>query len=836
MPVAWYRFAATFARGRAGYLSIVLLIGLIGGIAMASVAAARRTQASYSVFLASTTPSDMSLTVDAPDLTKDLERLPGVQRVAAASWEVNAFPLARTGVPVFPAAYASGDIAAVGSINGEYFDQDRVTVTTGRAANPGRADEFVATAQAARLLGWHVGQVIPMGFYSNAQTNQGNFGTARVRPRIRLDMKLVGTVVFNNEVVLDDVDRYPALLLFTPELTRPLTSGVSYVLYGLRLRDGPAGVSAVEREIIAALPRGTTYNFHVTAVVEGQVDRTVKPEAIALAVFGAIAMLAALVIAIQVIARQLRVGGADREVLRALGASQAAVMGDALLGIVIAILAGSLLAAGIAVGLSPLAPIGPVRAVYPSPGIAVDRTVLGLGLLTLIAGLVPAAAALAYRWAPGRLRHAESKRVERGSALTGLTANSGAPLPAVTGIRFALEPGRGRTAVPVRSALLGTILAVLIVVATLTFGSGLNTLVSHPALYGWNWTYALSSNTDVPPQAMSLLQHDRDVAASSGVSFANAQIDGQTVPIILAGTHARVTPPMLSGHPLEANNQIVLGAATLAQLHKRVGDTVTVSYGTPKDEPVYVPPEPVLIVGTATLPAIGSAQSLHTSMGTGAMVPTGIEPLSFQRFLHSPYPALNGPTMVFVRLRPGVNPAAGLASLQRIANTGTRTLNALPDDIGGGSSIQVLPVQYPAEIENYRSIGVTPLLLAAGLATGAVFALALTLAASVRRRRRDLALLKTLGFTQRQLATCVACQSTVVVAIGVLVGMPAGIVLGRWLWVLFAHEIYAVPQATVPGLPLVLVGLGALLLANAVAVLPGRYAARTPTALVLRAE
>ena len=41
----------------------------------------------------------------------------------------------------------------------------------------------------------------------------------------------------------------------------------------------------------------------------------------------------------------------------------------------------------------------------------------------------------------------------------------------------------------------------MIVVATLTFGSGLDTLVSHPALYGWNWSYAISSNYLVPPQS-----------------------------------------------------------------------------------------------------------------------------------------------------------------------------------------------------------------------------------------------------------------------------------------------------------------------------------------------
>jgi hypothetical protein len=320
------------------------------------------------------------------------------------------------------------------------------------------------------------------------------------------------------------------------------------------------------------------------------------------------------------------------------------------------------------------------------------------------------------------------------------------------------------------------------------------------------------------------------------VSFANAQIDGQTVPIILASTHAQVSPPTLSGHPLETNNQIVLGAATLAQLHKHVGDTVIASYGTRRDAPVYVPPTRLVIVGTTTLPAIGSAQTLHTSMGTGAIIPTGVEPPAFQRFLRSPYPAFNGPKMVFVRLRPGVTPAEGLASLQRIAHAGNKAFAAVPNGVAAGASVNVLRVQYPAEIENYRSMGATPVLLAAGLAAGAVAALGLTLTASVRRRRRDLALLKALGFTRRQLAACVAWQTTVAATIGVIAGIPLGIALGRWLWILFAHQIYAVPRPTVPALPLVCIGLGALVLANAAAALPGRYAARTPAALVLRTE
>jgi ABC-type lipoprotein release transport system permease subunit len=133
-------------------------------------------------------------------------------------------------------------------------------------------------------------------------------------------------------------------------------------------------------------------------------------------------------------------------------------------------------------------------------------------------------------------------------------------------------------------------------------------------------------------------------------------------------------------------------------------------------------------------------------------------------------------------------------------------------------------------------MGETPAFLAAGLGLGAVSALGLTLAASVRRRWRDLALLKALGFTRGQLATAVAWQASVSVVIGTAIGIPVGLVLGQWLWTLFAEELYAVPRASVPALSIAVVGVGALIMANAVALLPARRAARVPTALVLRSE
>ncbi len=137
---------------------------------------------------------------------------------------------------------------------------------------------------------------------------------------------------------------------------------------------------------------------------------------------------------------------------------------------------------------------------------------------------------------------------------------------------------------------------------------------------------------------------------------------------------------------------------------------------------------------------------------------------------------------------------------------------------------------------NYRTIGLTPTVLVSGLALGAIVALALTLLASVRQRRRDLALLKTVGFVRRQLAAAVAWQATVAAVVGIVVGIPLGVIAGRWLWDLFARQIYAVPYPTVSVASVLLVALGTLVLANVVAAVPARDAARTPTALMLRAE
>jgi len=518
------------------------------------------------------------------------------------------------------------------------------------------------------------------------------------------------------------------------------------------------------------------------------------------------------------------------------GAPPAAILADTLIGMLGAIAVGALGAALVAVALSPLAPLGPVRAVYPGASLAFDWTVLGFGMLGLVVVLGSLAGALAYRRSPHRLARRLQASAPRTPRLLSAAALSGVPAPALVGMRFALEPGRGRTAVPVRSALLGSTLAIGLVVATLTFGSGLQSLVSHPSLYGWDWTYLLDPTNTFPPQAGALLDHDRDVAAWAPYDYNDVEVDGQNVPMLFQRTRRPpISPPIVSGHGVDASNQVVLGAATMAALHTHLGSRVTVTFGAAQEAPYYLPPTTFVVVGTATLPAVGYASIVadHTSMGTGGLINESAFPSSL---LASAYSPDGGADLVFVRTRAGVSPAAGRANLQVIARAADRDLAALPNGEGEGETVSVLGVQRPAQIVNYRSIGATPGILAGTLGAGAVVALALTLATAVRRRRRDLALLKTLGFTQGQLAGAIAWQASVIGVIGIVVGIPVGIAMGRWLWSLFAQLIYAVPRPTVPVTAVVLVGVGALVVANLVAALPGRSAARTSTAVLLHTE
>ena len=123
--------------------------------------------------------------------------------------------------------------------------------------------------------------------------------------------------------------------------------------------------------------------------------------------------------------------------------------------------------------------------------------------------------------------------------------------------------------------------------------------------------------------------------------------------------------------------------------------------------------------------------------------------------------------------------------------------------------------QRPSDIKDYASVRDTPLVLAAVLIVFAVGTLAHVLLTGVRRRRRDLALLKTLGFARSQVLGVVAWEASTFAAVALLIGLPLGVLAGRWAWAYFANAAGAPADATVP--------LTAVLLA-----IPVTLAAREP--------
>ena len=811
--VAWYRFGRTLRRRWTGYLAITLLLGLVGGLAIGSIAAARRTQGAYPAYLAASNPSDLTVLtgISGPDsasgydpaVIKKIAALPGVRHVASYAL-LNVAILGPDGQPV-AGPYVAGPLP--GSLDGAYFSTDRATAVQGRLPDPSRPGEIAIDAKGTPDT-VHVGTVAELGFYTNAQLMELYDGK-RVTPVRRQQVTVVGAVIYSAEETQDDIDtQRDGGALFTPALTRKLigccataTETTVQLRPGVRVADAEAAIQRV-------LPVKFPIEFYNTADTAAKAERAIAPTSIALAVFGGIAALAALIIAGQVIGRQLRRDAGDLATLRALGAGSAVTTADGLPGVLAAVALGALLAAAVAVALSPLAPLGAIRAVYPTPGVAFDWTVLGGGIAVIIAVMSGVALVIARRRATRTLAAGVRPYRPLGVRTVRAVQALGLPVPVAEGVRLAFGPSADRDQVTVAPAILGTVLASVVMMATITFGSSLTTLVSHPALYGWNWTFDLSSGgtSGTVTDAAPVLDSDPAVAAWAGVWYATASIDNQTVPVIGMTPNAPVSPPLLSGDGLRAPDEVVLGAATLAALHKQVGDWVTVTDGGSA-------PFRLRIAGTATLPSLGVQQTLHTEMGTGAVVD----------YQHIPGDTADQPNEILVTLRPGAN----LAAQQQFLGN-----KLVPPQNGG----VVNGVQRPAEITDYRSMGVAPLILAGALAAGAVASLWLTLAASVRRRRADLALLKTLGLTRRQLAATVAWQSTVAVGAGALIGVPLGIALGRYLWDRFAGQISVIPEPSVPVLTVGLVIAGALAVANLVAAVPGRAAARVPAAVLLRAE
>ena len=625
--------------------------------------------------------------------------------------------------------------------------------------------------------------------------------------------------------------------VFPPGATRQLLPEYFYAWIGLRLAQGTAGTGALEvhlatlaadlqRQARQALHREVpppSFTVNRTDVIRSQVQQAIRPEAVALSVFGAIAALAMLVLVGQGLAQMVSRSAPDTAVLRALGATRAQAALAAALPGVIAVLGGVALAVAGAIAVSPLAPVGPVRRYDPDRGIAADGLVLGAGAAVLGLALLGLLAVLAVR----SVRPRESGAGVGSSAVARAAAAAGLPAAAVVGTRNALEPGSGVRAVPVRSALLGSVAAVIAVVTAVVFSASLSGLTAHPARYGWDWDLAIQAESGygffAPAKTKKLISGEPAVTGWSEFGFAQLPVDGTVVPALgLQRQLGAVQPPTTSGRALSAPDQIELGTVTLRELRKKVGDRVRIGIGP------YT--RTVVITGTVTLPSFGVGAADHPSLGHGAMVPEATLLAAMGQATGRPgesesLPVL--PSAVVIDLAPGTTGTQRAALVSRIVSA---SLDGMP---GGTYELQHARA---SAVVNTEQMGGQPLALAVGLAAAAVLSLALTVLSLVRRRRRELALLKTLGMTRGQVRGVIAWQTTLTLLIAVAVGGPLGIACGRLAWHAFAGSLGVVPIVEVPVAALV-GGLVALVVAgNLLAALPAAVAARTRPGVSLRTE
>jgi hypothetical protein len=393
-------------------------------------------------------------------------------------------------------------------------------------------------------------------------------------------------------------------------------------------------------------------------------------------------------------------------------------------------------------------------------------------------------------------------------------AAAGLGVPVVVGARFALEPGRGRAAVPVRSALLGAVAGVLGVLAAFTFAAGVNDAAANPARFGQTYqldTFLGLSGQDFGPagKVLRAVARDPDVTgvddariggAQSGQvsveSYTEEPVGGKRVPAVLTG-----------GRMAAAADEIVLAPTTARDLHAGIGSVVRLTGGTV--------PRAMKVTGIGFVPS-----GPHNDYNEGAwLTPAGYDRLF--RGAHFAFKFHVG----LVALRPG-------ADVDAVA----RRLTATVASIKGAKAFSFsVPDPLSADLV-VKDMAVLPLALSAFLAVLAIGAVGHALSIAVRRRSHELAVLRALGLTRWQSRLVVGTQATLLATIGLAFGIPLGLILGRVLWHAAANMAPLAYQPPLATLALLLIVPLALLAANLLAAWPARRAARLHTGQILRTE
>ncbi|MEO6570339.1 MAG: hypothetical protein ABIO83_02215, partial [Ilumatobacteraceae bacterium] len=528
-------------------LSVALLLGVTVGVSLFAIAGARRTQSSYDRFLGETNTSQMSVGMEdgfTAEANAQNAALDGVKN--SRTYVGINYAVLTDGAVDFAQSRTEG----VGSLDGAYFDQDRFVAREGRAPDPDRLDEVAFNEFAARGFGIRVGQQLDLALYSSDEFADSNASEQPV-PLRTVVVTVVGIGVFPDEILQDESDR-TGRLLFTPAFTAANMASATFGLQYLQLERGNADVGSVQARLRQMYSPGSA-DIRLTSVDQDHARRALRSLSIALAVFGVIAGVVGLVLGVQALIRLQRRESDEAALLVAFGAPPRAVVMSSLIAPILTLIGATAIAIIVAVAASPLMPLGPVRGLGVADGVAIDRTVIGLG----VSGVVVFALLIVLRTVfVERAGNRRQYRPARTSRIVETAASLGAPPTLTTGVGMAVESGTNARTVPMRSVMAGTALAVATLITAITFVTNLHTLTRTPHLYGWNWDAALVAGNgyfNLDPSATdAILSGDKSVSAWSGAYFGIGLLDDEVVPLVGMPIGAAVRPPIVRGRDIAA--------------------------------------------------------------------------------------------------------------------------------------------------------------------------------------------------------------------------------------------------------------------------------------------
>ena len=806
MGVVWLAFRAELRRRWRSWLAIALLISVVGGLVLGAAAAGRRTQAAFPSFIAA---HGYDVDVYAAVPVPEIARLPGLETITTLAGPDNGTPVCEgCAHPINPT-----DFGVTYLHPGE---RSPYKLVAGHLPDPSSVTQVLAS-YSLRDDGVHLGTVIRVPFYARSQAAAYNSaeGTLPKPTGPTVSLRVVGFEASEFEFPAGGTPTY--LLYGSKAFARSvLPKTPTGDVYFLKLRNGAAGIPRLDAELHALSAKGVEGYESQIGIAES-IESSIHPQAIGWWILAALAALVGLAVVGQGLARQSGVESEDYPTMAALGVTRRQLTA---LGLLRNLVVGAVGAAGalvLAFLVSPIAPLGESRVAETSVGLLFDTPVLVIGALAVVAVVFALGLWPAVRVA-STLRTDDSAAPSHPSALVGRLAASGAPPSAVVGVRSALERRSGGASIPVGSALLGMVLAVTALVGTAVFGSSLSHLTATPALYGDRFALNFTDPGSGAPDATLLrsLRHDPAVTAITQGFAAEISVNKVAVGVV-AGTALR--GPLLfssvEGRLPRGPDEIGLGASTMRQAGAHVGSTVRVSVTSPSGAKRT---RRFRVVGQESFPVLGGSLDL----GTGSM-------LTFAGYDDLACPAGPGRAACERAVQSGGEGGGLLVSVV----SGPRGQAAINHYLDAFPSITALAIT-PTSLINFGEAVNFPLIFGAMLAVFGAATLAHLLIVSVSRRRRDVGLLKVVGFVNRQVATAVGWQATTLALAGIVVGVPLGVAVGRAVWDAFATNIGAVPVSVVPVGLLCLLVAGVVVVANLIAVVPALVATRAKAGDLLR--